>query len=289
MDYIIHLIILVGLYLILAQSYNLTFGLGRLLNLAHIASYAIGAYATAILITDYSMSFFLALVSGMLLSTLFALIIGAVSLRLDDDYFAIGTLSFSFVISAILINFKSLTRGVLGIPGIPRPEFDSGGVADNSQFLGFVILLVFFTLSIIWFLFQSRLGRSLRMQSEHVPATQALGVSIYNTRSFSFAVSSAFAAMAGSLFAVYITYVDPSSFALHEMVFVLSIIIIGQPGSFWGVIASTIFLVLLPEPLRFIEISPSILGPMRQLLYSSILFVTVLIRREQIFPLKRMV
>lgn len=302
MDYFIHLGILSGIYLILAQSYNLTLGLGRLLNLAHIASYAIGAYTTAILMTDYSFPFFLAVACGMIISAAFALLIGAVSLRLEDDYFAIGTLSFSFVVSAILINFKSLTRGVLGIPGIPRPSFlnevisettagagEATAVNSNLYFFIFVLFVIFFTYLFFLFLFKSRLGRGLRMQSEHVPATQALGVSIFVVRNLSFLISSSFAALAGGIFAIYLTYIDPSSFALHEMVFVLSIIIIGRPGSFWGVTAATIFLVLLPEPLRFLEISPSILGPMRQLLYSVILFSAVLIRREYIFPVKRVV
>ncbi len=127
------------------------------------------------------------------------------------------------------------------------------------------------------------------MQAEHGHAAQALAVSVSQTRNDGFILSSALAGLAGSFFAYYINYIDPSSFGLHEMVFVLSIVIVGSPGSFWGVTLATVFLVLLPEPLRFIEMSPGILGPMRQLLYAVILFSVVYWKREKLFPLQRTV
>ncbi len=288
-EYVIHLLILIAIYLILAQSFNLTCGLGRLLNLAHIASYAVGAYVTAILMVDYSYSFPFAVCASMLFSGGFALLIGAISLRLSGDYFAIGTLAFSFVISALLINWKSLTKGVLGIPGIPRPEFMESAASENAIFLGFAFFCAFISLVILWVLFNSRIGRNLKMQSEHLPASQALGIPLFRLRNFSFVVSSVFAGLAGSIFAIYLTYIDPSSFALHEMVFVLTIVIVGSPGSFWGVCGATIFLVLLPEPLRFLDINPSVLGPVRQFLYALLLFLVVYVRREKLFPVKRLV
>ena len=91
------------------------------------------------------------------------------------------------------------------------------------------------------------------------------------------------------MFAYYINYIDPSSFSLNEMVFVLSIVIVGKPGSFWGVCLATVFLVLLPEPLRQLEIPSSYLGPMRQLLHSLILFAVLFWKRETLFPKERTV
>lgn len=288
-EYVVHLLILISIYLILAQSFNLTCGLGKLLNLAHIASYAVGAYVTAILMVDYSYPFYLALLLSILISGGFSLLIGAISLRLSGDYFAIGTLSFSFVISALLINWKSLTKGVLGIPGIPRPDFMLSNNSENLIFLAFSISASVLSLLILWIIFRSKMGRQMMMQSEHIPASQSLGVPLFRLRNSGFVISSIFAGIAGSIFAIYLTYIDPSSFALHEMVFVLTIIIVGSPGSFWGVCGATVFLVLLPEPLRFIDINPSILGPARQFLYALILFLVVFIRREKIFPIKRFV
>ena len=289
MDYIIHLAILVGIYLILAQSFNLAFGLGKLFNLAHIAVYAIGAYTTALLSTELGYSFWICIPASMVISAIFALLIGGISLKLSQDYFAIGTLAFSAVVTAVLINWKSLTRGVLGIPGIPRPEFYGVDFYENQNFLIFLLVIVFLALVVLKLLFNSSFSRNLRAQSEDTYATMALAKGIMEIRNSSFIISSLFAGLAGSIFAYYINYIDPSSFGLSEMVFVLSIVIVGKPGSFWGVTLSTVFLVLLPEPLRFIEISPHILGPMRQLLYALILFAVVYWKRETLFPVERRV
>lgn len=289
MEYIIHLVILVGIYLILAQSFNLIFGLGRLFNLAHIACYAIGAYTAALLSTELNQSVWVCLPASMITSGLFALLIGGISLKLTHDYFAIGTLAFSAVVTAVLINWKSLTRGVLGIPGIPRPEIAGIDFYQNINFLSFLAVLVVIVYAALYCIFHSRFARRLRAQAEHEPATLSLGIGIISLRNMSFMIASAFAGLAGAVFAYYINYIDPSSFGLHEMVFVLSLVIVGKPGSFWGVTLSTIFLVLLPEPLRFIDIPPSILGPMRQMLYALILFAVVYWKRETLFPAQRTV
>ena len=157
-EYLFHEAILICIYGILAQSFNVTFGAGRVFNLAHGASFALGAYATALLSTDYlphvqsftnflnsvaattlfdvdTMTVILCLILSMAVTTIMALLLGAISLRLSTDYFAIGTLAYSAIISALLTNWKSLTRGVLGIPGIPRPSFLGYETQENANFL----------------------------------------------------------------------------------------------------------------------------------------------------------
>lgn len=288
-DYGIHLAILISLYLILAQSLNLTLGLGQLFNLAHVASYAIGAYATALLSTECESSFAVCVTTSVLLSGLFAIILGGIALRLSNDYFAIGTLAFSSVVSALLINWKSLTKGVLGIPGIPRPELFGIDFYQNSNFLILILLFAVATQAFLYLLYVSPFGRSLRALAEYERAAAALGANTRLTRNIAFFISSSFAGLAGSFFAYYLNYIDPSSFALSEMVFVMTIIIVGRPGSFWGAIGATIFLVLLPEPLRFIEMNSAYLGPMRQLLQAGVLFGVVWLNRNRLFPQRRQV
>lgn len=286
-DYGAHLAILVGIYLILAQSLNLTFGLGQLFNLAHIASYAIGAYTTALLSTEAQSSFLECVIASVVLSGLFSILLGAIALRLSSDYFAIGTLAFSAVVSALLINWKSLTHGVLGIPGIPRPELAGYDLYDNRNFLALLAIFVIGIQIAFFFIIRSPFGRALRALAEYEQAALALGLNTTRIRNLAFLFSSFGAGLAGSFFAYYLNYIDPSSFSLSEMVFVMTIVIVGRPGSFLGVIFSTVFLVLLPEPLRFIEIDSSILGPMRQLLYAVILFAIVWWKRKTIFPEQR--
>ena len=287
MDYYIHLGILIGIYIILSQSLNLTFGLGRLFNLAHVASYAIGAYIVAILSTEAHFSFLSCLIVAVLLSGCFAFLIGTISVRLSQDYFAIGTLAFSFVVEALLINWKSLTNGVLGIAGIPRPTTFGMDLNNNSNFLLLTTLLTLFSQIILFVFFKNGFSRRMRAQAEYEQAALALGCNTQWVRFIGFYIASSFAGIAGCLFAFYLNYIDPSSFSFTEMIFVLTITIVGHPGSFWGVIASTVFLILLPEPLRFIDFSPGILGPMRHMLYAMILFGTVAWNRDKLFPVER--
>jgi branched-chain amino acid transport system permease protein len=289
MEYIIHLIVLCLIYSLLVSGFNISFGMGRLLNFSHVASYGVGAYASAILSVDYSWPFWACLLASAIVCALFSLSLGAVSLRLTRDYFAIGSLAFSFLISALFINWKELTRGVLGIPGIPRPIFFGGFFKDNIDFM---VGLACFTVVMLFLLYKitnSRLGLLLKAQGEQAHAVEAMGVSLFKVRNAAFIVSSFIAGIAGSFFAFYLMYIDPSSFAIHEMVFVLTIVVMGKPGSFWGGLLATWFLVLLPEPLRHVNLDPGILGPMRQFLYAVILFSTVYVRKEALFPVKRAV
>lgn len=288
-DYGIHLAILISLYLILAQSLNLTFGLGQLFNLAHVASYAIGAYATALLSTECASPVWVCALTSMLLSGLFAILLGGISLRLSTDYFAIGTLAFSSVVSALLINWRSLTHGVLGIPGIPRPELLGIDFYQNSNFLILIGGCAIFVQICFFLLYRSPFGRSLRALAEFERAAASLGTDTALVRNIAFFISSATAGLAGSFFAYYLNYIDPSSFSLAEMVFILTIVIVGRPGSFAGVMGATVVLVLLPEPLRFLEISSAYLGPMRQLLHALILFAVVWWKRDTLFPQRRQV
>jgi branched-chain amino acid transport system permease protein len=286
-DYVIHLLILVFMYSILAQGLNIAFGLGGMFNLAHVASFAIGAYTTALLSVETEASFLQCILASTLLSGLFAVLLGGISLRLSQDYFAIGTLAFSSVVSSLLINWKSLTRGVLGIPGIPRPQIASFDFYNNATFLVLIGGCAAVWQVIFWILHRGAFGRVLRAQSEFDEATVSLGHDTGLVRNMSFMVSSASAGFAGSFFAYYLNYIDPSSFSLSEMVFVLTIVVVGRPGSLWGVTAATVFLVLLPEPLRFLEIPSAYLGPMRQLLQALILFFVVYVNRRSLFPPQR--
>jgi branched-chain amino acid transport system permease protein len=286
-DYYTHILIIIALYSILAQAFNLNFGLAGQFNLAHIAAYAVGAYTTALLSTDFETGFFTNIIASSLLSGTFALLIGGISIKLSHDYFAIGTLAFSSIISALLINWRSLTHGVLGITNIPRPVIAGYEFTENVDFLILITSFALLAQILLYFLFRSCYSRSLKAQAEYEPAALALGINTFKVRQISFFISAFFAGLAGSFFAYYINYIDPSSFAIHEMIFVLTIIIIGRPSSFWGCLGSCAFLVILPEVLRYLELPPSVLGQLRQLTYAVILYMFVYLNRSRLFPVAR--
>ena len=276
MEYLTHLGILISIYSILGLSLNLVVGFTGLLSIAHGAFYGIGAYTTAIMMTSLGVNFFVSVAAGIVISGIIALLVGIVLSRFDGDYFALTTLGFAVIMLAVFTNWDSLTRGPLGIPGIGRPELF--GVTLDSN-LAFFVLAVIILAVIYWlsqYITRSSFGRVIRAIREDEHALQVFGYKTSYYKLFIFVVGSAMAAVAGSLYASYISFVDPSAFALLESVFVLSIIIIGGLADHKGAILGAIILVLLPEALRFVGMPQSIAAQMRQLIYGLLLIVMML-------------
>jgi branched-chain amino acid transport system permease protein len=289
MEYLIHLITVICISGLLSQSFNLIFGLGGQFHLAHCASYAIGAYVVAILTVEHSFSVEIALLLGGVGGTLFAGALSACAKKLTGDYFALGTLALHSLVIALLTNWKELTRGVLGIPGIPRPLYRGEDLYDPLPFMWYVLMWTGALQILLFVCFRSPFARCLASTRNDVWAAAAVGINSEREISRAFHIGSALAGISGGLFASFLSYIDPSSFQLSEMVFILCIVILGQPGNFFGCLGATSFLVILPEGLRFIELPSYALGPLRQLLYAAILYGVLLVRRERLFPLKRVI
>lgn len=283
MDYILHLIILILLYIMLTQSLVLTSGYSGLLSLAHAGFYGIGAYVSAILSVKYGVSFFLSLPLAMLSSGLIAVIVSTIALRTVDDYFIIITLGIQVVAFSIMNNVMSLTNGPLGISGIPSISL-FGVPIDNKLSLLFLILimsaLVFYVINNIT---KSPFGRILISLSQDEIFTKSLGKNVYAAKIISFAMGAMFAAIPGALYAHYVSYIDPSSFTVNESIFILSIVIIGGSKNLWKVSLATVLLILLPELLRFIGMSGNMAANVRQILYGSALVITIFNYRKHKF------
>ena len=271
MEYLLHLLILVGIYVMLAQSLNLSAGFGGMISLAHAGFYGVGAYTAALLAVNYQVPFLLALPVAMLLCGLLALIVSTIALRTIDDYFIICTLGIQIVVFSLMNNWMSLTKGPLGIPGIPGISLF--GIVIESKW-AFLLLTVTFA-ALIFFLLQkltdSAFGRTLRALSEDEIFTQSLGKNVYLSKIVAFTISAMLAAIPGALYAHYISYIDPTSFTVDESIFILSIVIIGGVRNLWGSVVAAAFLVFLPEALRFVGMPNAVAANMRQIIYGVVL------------------
>lgn len=271
MEYLLHLLILIGIYTMLSQSLNLTAGFGGMISLAHAGFYGVGAYAAAILSVSYQIPFLFILPVAMIFCGLLALIVSSIALRTVDDYFIICTLGIQVTVYSLMNNWMSLTRGPLGIPGIPAIKLFGFPVDDKLPFL---ILTLFFAAAvflILRYITKSSFGRTLRSLSEDEIFTQSIGKNVYASKVMAFTFSAMLAAIPGVLYAHYISYIDPSSFTVDESIFILSIVIIGGMRNLWGSVIAAAFLVLLPEGLRFIGLPNSIAANLRQIIYGGIL------------------
>lgn len=276
MEYVLHLFILICFYTMLSQSLNLSAGFAGLISLTHAGFYGIGAYTTAILSTFYGVSFWAGIPLAMLISGLVAFIVSLIALRTVDDYFIICTLGIQVILFSIMNNWMELTRGPLGIPGIPSIQLFGFSVESKISFL---LLSLFFVVA-IWFVLRniskSGFGKTLMAISEDEIYSQSIGKNVYLSKTVSFTLSAMLASIPGTLYAHYISYIDPTSFTVNESIFVLSIVIIGGLGNLSGSFFASAFLVLLPEALRFVGMPDSIAANMRQIIYGLILVMVMM-------------
>lgn len=276
MEYILHLLILICFYTLLSQSLNLSAGFTGLISLAHAGFYGIGAYTTAILSVKFGISFWLSIPLAMLISGVIAFIVSLIALRTVEDYFIICTLGIQVIIFTIMNNWMDLTRGPLGIPGIPSISLLGFNFDRKISFL----LLSLFFVAIIWFVLRniskSGFGKTLTAISEDEIYSQSIGKNVYLSKTVSFTLSAMFASIPGALYAHYISYIDPTSFTVNESIFILSIVIIGGLGNLTGSFLAAAFLVLLPEALRFVGMPDNIAANMRQIIYGLILVIVMM-------------
>lgn len=271
MSHIIDILIFMSIWVILAQSLNVALGFTGLLNFGHIAFFGIGAYTSALLGLA-GCPFVISIFSSAILAMLFGFLLGLPTIRLKEHYLAIATLGFGAIIYDILLNWQGLTRGPFGLPGIPRPTFFEGTFSYFLLTLGIAII----SNIIIYIIIKSPFGKTLEVIREDELAASAIGINVFKYKLQSLMISAFFAGIAGSLFAHFMTFLDPSSFKLIETIYIILLVVFGGLGSFWGAILGTVILVILPEPLRFLPLPPYTVGPLRQLLYAVLLIVMIL-------------
>jgi branched-chain amino acid transport system permease protein len=267
--YFIHLLILIGIYSILAVSLNLVLGYTGLLNLGHIAFFGIGAYTSALL-TMKGVPFIFSFLLAGLVASVFGYLLVLATKRLKGDYLALATLGFSFVVYSLFLNLE-FTRGPLGIPGIPKPSLFGFAINSNFQYFLFVLVVAVISIYLIKKIVDSPFGRLLQATRDNELKLKTLGKNTGNLKIKAMMISAFFAGLAGSLYAHYITYIDPSSFYLADIILILVIVIVGGLASIEGSIFATFFILLIPEALRFLELPSSVIGPMRQIIYAIIL------------------
>ncbi len=278
MEYLLHLAIIIALYSTLAISLDLAIGHLGLLSLAHGAFFGIGAYTTAILSTTYSFLFLITALLGMFIAMGMSLVIALSSMRLRHEYFVLTTFAFQIITFDVFKNWISLTRGPLGIAGIPHPSLMGWKIDGKTEFLlvgiGLVTIAFFLSIRIV----NSPLGRVLHGIREDEKLTTSVGKNTLRPKIIVFSVSSALAALAGSLYSQYFTFIDPTSFSVMESVLLVSMVILGGSASRWGPILGCTLLVLLPEALRFTGIQANVASKLQHVFYGTALVILMIMR-----------
>jgi ABC-type branched-subunit amino acid transport system permease subunit/ABC-type branched-subunit amino acid transport system ATPase component len=280
MDYFIHIAILVALYSILSTSYNLLIGYTGLFSIAHAAFYGIGAYTSALLALRFGVSFPLALLGAVLLTALVGGAIGVPALRVRGDYLVIASFGFQMIVFGVMLNWLAVTGGEGGLTGIPRPELFGIKIFSPLTYLPLAVTVAALCFLVTWWIARSPFGRVLKAIREDEVATQSLGKDIVYFKIAVFALAGGLAAVAGSFYAHYVTFINPLSFTLEESIFIMAVVLVGGAGNLWGSLVGTTALVVAPEALRFLRIPDAIAAPFRQILYGLLLVLCVRFRPQ---------
>jgi branched-chain amino acid transport system permease protein len=264
--------VLILTYVMLGWGLNIVVGLAGLLDLGYVAFYAVGAYAYALLSTQWGLGFWVVLPIAGMFAASFGILLGFPVLRLRGDYLAIVTLGFGEIIRLVILNWFDLTNGPAGIGGIPGPTFFGAVFAETAPpgkqtfaammgipfngnqrlvFLYYIILV----LALITNFFTQRIrrlpvGRAWEALREDETACRALGINPTNTKLTAFAIGAMFAGFAGSFFAAKQRFISPESFVFIESAIILAIVVLGGMGSQIGVVLASVLLIGLPEWFR---------------------------------------
>lgn len=280
MEYFLHILILIGIYVILSVSLNLIVGYTGLLSVAHAAFYGVGAYVAALLAIKFHSPFLVNIILAIVFGGLLGAMVGIPTLRTRDDYFMVTTFVFQVIIFSIFNNWVSFTGGPMGLPGIPAPSFFGWRIESHLDYL--IVVLVFSLLVVILSLQigHSPFGRVLKAIREDEIFSQAHGKNIAFFKIAIFVIGAGMASVAGLVYAYYISFIEPTSFTVMESIFIISIVIIGGAGNIWGSIVGATFLVALPEALRFIGMPNAIAANIQQLIYGALLVLCMLYRPQ---------
>ena len=281
--YLTHILILIGIYAILGMSLNLSIGFTGLLNLGHIAFFGIGAYTSALLTVNLGLAWPLAFLAAGVAASLFGGLLMLAVRNIKGDYLALVTLGFSFVVYSVFLNWTELTRGPLGIPGIPKPDLFSVAIRSSEAYLVLVLVVAGLSWALLRWVTNSPYGRELAAVRDDEMAASVLGKPVFARQVQSMMIAAGLAGLAGSLFAHYLTYIDPSSFFLSDIILVLTIVMIGGLASLRGSIVAAAIILLIPELLRFVGLPSAIVGPMRQILYAALLIGVLMARPRGLF------
>ncbi|MBI3078506.1 MAG: branched-chain amino acid ABC transporter permease [Deltaproteobacteria bacterium] len=253
--YHIGVLVLAGLFVLLALGFDMVVGYLGELSLGHAAFFGIGAYTSAILNLTFDTPFLVDFLAAVVLSAVAGLLIGYPCLKLKGPYFAIVTFGFAEILQLVALNWVELTRGPMGLPGVKRASLEVPGLFSfrfESELSNYYLVLaaalacIFVTTRIIG----SRVGNAFLAIRENDDLAASVGVNTFHYKMLAFVIGMTYAGIAGSLYAHYVGYVSPELLSFFYSYTVIIMVVVGGQGSIRGTVVGALIFALLPEILR---------------------------------------
>jgi branched-chain amino acid transport system permease protein len=284
LDFILLIFIYTGIFAISSMGLNLIVGYTGLLSLCQAAFLAIGAYSTAVFMTDFGIGFWNSMLLSGIIASVFGLFIGIPTLRLKGDYLAIATLGFGEIVKNIILNWDSVTKGPMGINGIPGPSISGTTLTsmDKPPWLVITWIGVALTYYILRRIIRSRIGRALEAIREDEIAASSMGINTVKYKIGAFTLGAFLAGIAGSLFAGFNQSVAPLTFDFMMSVMILCMAVLGGLGNTFATIIGSVIIIIASELPRLLGVSHIIPPQLNQILFGLILVVMMIYRPQGI-------
>jgi branched-chain amino acid transport system permease protein len=274
MEYLYSVLILVGLYTIMASSFNLIIGFGGLISVAHPIFFALAAYASALANLHFGVPIPLAIVFGALFAMVMSVMLSLPSLRVSGDYLLIASIGFQLGFVEVIknIEFAGAASGLTGINSLYSGEHRS---------LAFAVTVLAIAAAVVWLvhrLTHGDYGRAIQAMRDDEECFASLGRNAMAIKITLFAVGSGIAGLAGALYAHYFQFLSPEQFGIIQSSLILTMVVVGGMGTTLGPVVGALLLTALPQAITFLNLPPSVMAPVQGMLYTGLVLLFLFVR-----------
>jgi branched-chain amino acid transport system permease protein len=266
--YILNLATLICINAILAVTLNFIMGYAGIFSLAHAVFFGVGAYAAAFVAVHWTESFALQIVTAIGAAGLLSVALALPALRVRGDYFVSASLGFQVLAVTVFSEWKSVTGGIGGVIGIPPAHIFGRAIVGPIEFLLLAGVSLVVVVGVTTALVRSSFGRSLKAIRDSESASLSFGKNVAVIKTLSVVLSAALAAVAGVLYANYLSFINVESFTIETSTVIMAMVIIGGIGTNRGPIVGALLLTLLPAGLTYLPFLPRTeIGSIQQAVY----------------------
>jgi branched-chain amino acid transport system permease protein len=274
MEYVYTVLILVGIYTIMAASFNLIIGFGGLISIAHPIFFALSAYASALLNMRLGVPIPVSMLGGTLFAVLLSVALSLPSLRVSGDYLLIASIGFQLGFLEVIKNVE-FAGGAGGLTNI------ASMYSGPNRSLAFAITVLAVAAAVVWlvhWITHGDYGRAIQAMRDDEECFASLGRNAMAIKITIFAVGSGLAGLAGALYAHYFQFLSPEQFGIIQSALILTMVVVGGMGTTWGPVVGALLLTALPQAIAFLDLPPSVMAPLQGMLYTGLVLLFLFVR-----------
>jgi len=274
MEYIYSVLILIGIYTIMASSFNLIIGFGGLISIAHPIFFALSAYASALANMHFGVPIPLAILLGALFSAAMSVMLSLPSLRVSGDYLLIASIGFQLGFVEVIKNVD-FAGGAGGLTNIASMY---SGPNRSLAFVATVLVIAVAVVAFVHWLTRGEYGRAIQAMRDDEECFSSLGRNAMAIKITIFAIGSGLAGLAGALYAHYFQFLTPEQFGIIQSALILTMVVVGGMGTTSGPVVGALLLTALPQAITFLNLPPSVMAPLQGMLYTGLVILFLFVR-----------